>query len=267
VLKNRWFRAVACVACVLLHAYPSSAQGLQTAVLTGTVTSADGVALPGVTVTASSAALLGSRSETTDVNGVYSIKGLPAGSYSVLFELSNFNPARRDGVALTVGGTIEVNPNMSLAARTETITVTAEAPSSLATVATGQSLTKAAIDGLPIGRRPSDVAELSPGLNSNTFTAGQLAVSGAFGFDNIFMVDGVDINDTVNGTANNLYIEDAIENTTVLTNGISAEYGRFSGGVVNLVTKSGSNRFSGSVRENLSNPAWITETPIERSRL
>ena len=265
MLKNRWFRAVACVACVLLHAYPSSAQGLQTAVLTGTVTSADGVALPGVTVTASSAALLGNRSETTDVNGVYSIKGLPAGSYSVLFELSNFNPARRDGVALTVGGTIAVNANMSLAARTETITVTAEAPSSLATVATGQSLTKAAIDGLPIGRRPSDVAELSPGLNSNTFTAGQLAVSGAFGFDNIFMVDGVDINDTVNGTANNLYIEDAIENTTVLTNGISAEYGRFSGGVVNLVTKSGSNRFSGSVRENLSNPAWITETPIERS--
>jgi hypothetical protein len=265
VLKNGWFLAVACVACVLLHAYPSSAQGLQTAVLTGIVTSPDGAALPGVTVTVSSAALLGSRAETTDLNGIYSIKGLPAGSYSVLFELSNFSPARRDGVALTVGGTIEVNAKMSLAARTETVTVTAEAPSSLATVAAGQSLNKAAIDALPIGRRPVDIAELSPGLTTNTFTAGQLAISGAFGFDNVFMVDGVDVNDTINGTANNLYIEDAIESTTVLTDGISAEYGRFSGGVVNLVTRSGSNRFAGSVRENLSNPAWVIETPIERN--
>ena len=134
MLKNRWLRAVACLACVLIHAHPSRAQGLQTAVLTGTARSADGAALPGVTVTASSAALLGNRSETTDVNGVYSIKGLPAGSYSVLFELSNFSPARRDGVALTVGGTIEVNAKMSLAARTETVTVTAEAPPPITTI-------------------------------------------------------------------------------------------------------------------------------------
>ena len=166
---------------------------------------------------------------------------------------------------LTVGGTIEVNANMSLAARTETVTVTAEAPSTLTTVATGQSLSKKGeIDALPIGRRPVDIAELSPGLTTNTFIAGQLAISGAYGFDNVFMVDGVDVNDTINGTANNLYIEDAIQNTTVLTNGISAEYGRFSGGVVNLVTRSGGNMFSGSFRENLSNPAWISETPLER---
>ena len=79
------------------------------------------------------------------------------------------------------------------------------------------------------------------------------------------MIDGVDVNDTIIGTANNLYIEDAIENTTVLTNGISAEYGRFSGGVVNIVTRSGGNMFSGSFRENLSNPAWIQETPLEKS--
>ena len=78
------------------------------------------------------------------------------------------------------------------------------------------------------------------------------------------MVDGVDVNDTINGTANNLYIEDAIQNTTVLTNGISAEYGRFSGGVVNIVTRSGGNMFSGSFRENLSNPTWIGETPLEQ---
>ena len=71
----------------LLCAIPARAQGMQTAVLTGTATSADGVALPGVTVTASSPALLGDRTEVTDVNGVYAIKGLPAGTYSVTFDL------------------------------------------------------------------------------------------------------------------------------------------------------------------------------------
>ena len=264
-MMNRWFTAVVCLTGTLFCAIPAGAQGLQTAVLTGAATSADGIALPGVTVTAASPALLGDRFEVTDVNGVYSIKGLPAGTYSVTFDLANFKPARRDNVVLTVGGTIEVSANMSLAARTETVTVTAEAPSSLTTVATGKSLDKKSVDQLPVGRRPVDIAELSPGLTNNTFTTNQLAISGAYGFDNVFMVDGVDVNDTLLGTANNLYIEDAIENTTVLTNGISAEYGRFSGGVVNLVTKSGGNMFSGSFRENLSNPAWINETPLERT--
>ena len=69
------------------------------------------------------------------------------------------------------------------------------------------------------------------------------------------MVDGVDVNDNLFGTPNNLFIEDAIQETQVLTSGISAEYGRFSGGVINVVTKSGGNKFSGSVRVNLSNPS------------
>ena len=264
-MRKSWLAAVVCLTGTLLCAIPAGAQGVQTAVLTGAATSADGVALPGVTVTASSPALLGDRSEVTDVNGVYSIKGLPAGTYSVAFALDNFKPARRENVVLTVGGTIEVNANMSLAARTETVTVTAEAPSTLTTVATGKSLDKKQVDQLPLGRRPVDIAELAPGLTSNTVTTNQLAISGAYGFDNVFMVDGVDVNDTLNGTPNNLYIEDAIQSTTVLTNGISAEYGRFSGGVVNQITKSGGNMFSGSFRENLANPAWINETPLEKS--
>jgi hypothetical protein len=261
----KWFPVVVCLAGTLFCAMPADAQGVQTAVVTGSATSADGVALPGVTVTAASPVLLGERLAVTDVNGVYALKGLPAGTYSVMFDLANFKPARRDNVVLTVGGTIEVSANMSLAARTETVTVTAEAPSSLTTVATGQSLSTREIDALPIGRRPVDIAELTPGLTTNTFTVGQVAISGAYGFDNVFMIDGVDVNDTINGTANNLYIEDAVQNTTVLTNGISAEYGRFSGGVINIVTRSGGNMFGGSFRENLSNPAWIQETPLEKS--
>src|SRR5262245_63066410 len=79
------------------------------------------------------------------------------------------------------------------------------------------------------------------------------------------MINGVDINDNLFGTANNLFIEDAIQETNILTGAISAEYGRFSGGVINMITKSGGNAFSGSFRENLQNNGkWLDETPFER---
>ena len=77
------------------------------------------------------------------------------------------------------------------------------------------------------------------------------------------MVNGVDVNDNLFANAQNLFIEDAIEETQVLTSGISAEYGRFGGGVINAITKSGGNRFSGSGRVNFLNPKWSTETPFE----
>src|SRR6266545_64005 len=96
VVMNRSFAVVMCLTGTLLCAIPAGAQGVQTAVLTGATTSADGVALPGVTVSASSPTLLGDRTDVTDVNGVYSIKGLPAGTYAVTFDLDNFRPARRE---------------------------------------------------------------------------------------------------------------------------------------------------------------------------
>ena len=77
------------------------------------------------------------------------------------------------------------------------------------------------------------------------------------------MVNGVDVNDNLFANPQNLFIEDAIEETQVLTSGISAEYGRFGGGVVNAITKSGGNKFSGSGRVNFLNPKWSTETPFE----
>ncbi len=90
-----------------------------------------------------------------------------------------------------------------------------------------------------------------------------MTIAGAFAYDNVFLINGVDVNDNIFGTNNNLFIEDAIEETQVLTSGISAEYGRFSGGVVNVVTKRGGDIFSGSYRHNLSNASWTDETPFE----
>jgi len=253
------------LALVLIAPAPLAlAQGVQSGTVTGLVTSSDGAPLPGVTVVATSPALQQERLATTDVNGVYYLRALPPGDYQVQFALDGFQTATRTGIAVAVGGTTELDATLGVAAVTELVTVTAEAPSPLAAPSTARNVTKASLDALPISRRPTDVAELAPGLTANTFNAGQLAIGGAFGFDNLFMVNGVDTNDNVFGTQNNLFIEDAVQEVSVLTAGAPASYGRFSGGVINVVTRSGGNTFSGSVRETFSNPRWITETPRAR---
>ena len=261
-MKQKLVGHAFCVVLLLLLAAPAvHAQGLQTGTMTGIVTSQDDAPLPGVTVTASSPALQDTREAVTDLNGVYYLRALPPGTYTVQFTLAGFQGAIRGGVAVSLGGTANVHATLPVAAQSEIVTVTAEAPSVLATTATGRNFTKAAIDALPVGRRPTDVAELAPGLTANTFNAGQLAIGGGFGYDNLFMVNGVDSNDNVFGTQNNLFIEDAVQEVSVLTGGVPASYGRFSGGVINVITRSGGNTFSGSFRQNLSNPAWIRETP------
>jgi hypothetical protein len=249
---------------LLLSSVPGQAQGLQSGTIAGLITSSDDAPLPGVTVVATSPALQQTRTTISDVNGVFSLHALPPGEYVVQFTIDGFQSATRTGVRVAVGGTTEIQATLGVATQTELVTVTAEALSPLAAPTTARNLTKATIDALPVSRRPTDIAELAPGLTGNTFNAGQLAVSGAFGFDNLFMVNGVDTNDNVFGTQNNLFIEDAVQEVAIVTAGVPASYGRFSGGVINVVTRSGSNTFSGSYRQNLSNPQWVAETPRER---
>src|SRR5262245_11521284 len=262
---KRLFAVLACL-IALASGTRAYAQGAQTGTITGTVQSADGLSLPGVTVTATSPSLQGIRSAVTDVNGVYVIKGLPPGHYTVNFEISSFRPATNDTIDLTVGGTAEANQTMSLASVSETVYVVAQStPAALASPTVSQSYAKRELEALPVGRTPAQIADLAPGLTSNSPNVGQVNISGATAFDNVFMINGVDINDNLFGTANNLFIEDAIQETNILTGAISAEYGRFSGGVINMVTKSGGNTFSGSFRENFTNPKWIDETPRQKA--
>jgi outer membrane receptor protein involved in Fe transport len=261
---QHWRVVAACLAATIAPCL-AHAQGVQTGTITGIVRSFDGLSLPDVAVTATSAALQGERSAVTDVNGVYYLRALPAGTYVVSFDLANFQASSRDNVDVNLGGVAQVNATMSPATVVETVTVTAAAPSLAADVTTSQTYVKSEVDALPVGRRPYEIAALAPGLTTNAFSAGQVVIGGAFGFDNVFMVDGVDVNDNIFGSANDLFIEDAIQQTSVLAHGISAAYGRFSGGVVQVVTKSGGNVFSGSFRENLSNPAWIGETPRQKA--
>jgi hypothetical protein len=248
---------------LVLAGHTAHAQGVQSGTIAGIVSSQDQAPLPGVTITATSPALPDARETVSDLNGVYYLRALPPGTYTLQFALTGFQTALRDGVAVSLGGTADVHATLPIATRTEVVTVTAEPPSVVVTTTTGRNAGKRTIDALAVGRRPTDVAELAPGLTANTFNAGQLAIAGSFGYDNLFMVNGVDTNDNIFGSQNNLFIEDAVQEVSVLTGGVPASYGRFSGGVVNVITRSGGNTFSGSFRQNLSNPAWIAETPRE----
>lgn len=244
----------------------ASAQGVQTGTLQGTATDTQGGVLPGVTVSVESTALQGVRTTVTDDNGVYVLRGLPAGAYTIKFDLSGFQPVSQKA-EVRVGSPSQVDASLGVAGQAENITVSANPIEAVVTsTASTANFKYNEIQTLPSGRNPQAIAQLSPGLTTNTPNAGQITISGAFAYDNVFLVDGVDVNDNLFGTQNNLFIEDAIEETQILTSGISAEYGRFSGGVVNVVTKSGGDLFSGTFRANLANDSWQKRSPFEESR-
>jgi hypothetical protein len=254
------------LALAIAWASAARAQGLQTGQLQGTVTDSGGLVLPGVTVTVTSPALQGTRDAVTDANGNYILRGLPAGDYTVRFELSSFK-TQEQKATIELGQPKEVNATLPVAGVAESVQVTADNIESAVTTTTGGgNYTATEVNALPVARTIQGIALLAPGVNANTPNRGQLAISGSFAYDNTFLVDGVDINDNLFGTHNQLYIEDAIDQTQVLTSGISAEYGRFSGGVVNAITKSGGDLFSGSYRMNLTNDKWTGLTPFERDR-
>ncbi len=105
------------------------------------------------------------------------------------------------------------------------------------------NFTQELIATLPTVRDINAILLLAPAVHP-TGPGGAFSIAGSVSFENLFLVNGVTINENLRGQAYDLYIEDAIQETTVATGGVSAEFGRFSGGVVNIITKSGGNRFS-----------------------
>src|SRR5262249_42604916 len=122
------------------------------------------------------------------------------------------------------------------------------------------------INQLPTNRSIDSTLLMAPAVHP-TGPGGAYSIGGATSFESLFLVNGVTVNENLRGQAIDLYIEDAIQETTVATSGISAEFGRFSGGVVNIVTKSGGNTFSGSFRDTLYNDRWRTLTPYEETTI
>ncbi|MDQ3280657.1 MAG: TonB-dependent receptor [Acidobacteriota bacterium] len=251
------------IALVLTLLVASVAFAQTTSTLVGTVTT-DGSPLPGATVTITSPNMQGSRTTVTGDAGGYSFTGLPPGTYTVRFELQGMRTATRT-TQIGVGQTGRADATLTVEAMAESITVTAAAASVLETPTVSQNLDAELVDELPIQRTVLAAAALAPGVNTSTLSNGQLSISGSPGYDNKIMVNGVAITESVRSQAQSLFIEDAIQETTVMTAGISAEYGGFTGGVVNSITKSGGNQFSGSLRDSFTNPTWTAENPLQRA--
>lgn len=262
-------KAVACgltLALLWIWGLPAFGQGNPTAKLSGRVTSGKD-ALPGVKVTVSSPNLQGIKSTTTSNSGDYLFPSLPAGEYTVTFERDGLATEKQE-LKLAAAQSSTLDTEMAAAAVTEEIVVTGSLESISASTQAATTYTKNLVDELPAGRTINQIVALSPGVQPNgpgkdTGTGlGAITISGAPSYENLFLLNGVVLNENLRGQAFDLYIEDAVQETTTATAGVSAEYGRFSGGVVNIITKSGGNKFSGSLRTTLNNQTWQEKTAL-----
>lgn len=245
-----------------LVALPLFAQSNPTGTLTGHVT--DGkVALPSVAVSVTSPTLQGTRTTLTAGTGDYILTFLPAGEYKVRFELSGFQTLETT-IKLSAAQISRLDADMPAVKVAEEVTVTGTYETISSSGQAASTVTQDLLNKLPTGRTPVTAVFLAPGVvtGPNNYAM----ISGAMQYENLYLVNGVSIQDNVRNTPHQLYIEDAVQETTTQTSGISAEYGRFAGGVVNTLTKSGGNEMHGSLRDSLSSDKWAAETPKTTSR-
>ena len=252
------WRLPAVCAAVLLLSSSLLAQGTGGSI-TGTVTTA-GNPLPGVTVSVVSSSLQGTRSTVSGEAGGYNIPGLPPGMYDVTFELEGMQRLTRR-VRVELAQTARADADLKVSAVSESVTVTAEAPSVMETPQVVTTFDAQTIDELPVNRSIRETTLLAPGVTDGG-PNNQIVIGGAQSFDSLFLVNGVVVNENLRGQPHDLFIEDAIQETTILRGAVSAEFGRFTGGVVTTLTKSGGNEFSGSFRDTITNDDWTERTPF-----
>jgi hypothetical protein len=252
-------RLLVLVGVASLAAASALSQTIPLSTLSGKVT-AGGGGIPGVTVTVKSPNLQGTRTTVTSAAGDYIFPRLPPGDYTVTFELPGMQTATRE-VTLTAARDDRLEVALAPARIAESVTVTAETAMAAAveTTQVSTNFKQDLIDNLPVGRTLAAVTLLAPGVNSNG-PGGNTIISGAMSFDSLYLVNGAIVNENLRGQPHNLFIEDAIQETTVLTGGVPAEYGHFTGGVVSAITKSGGNSLHGSFRTSLTKESWTAKT-------
>lgn len=236
-------RALAGVACFLLLASPAAAQ-LDTATAIGVVSDPQGGVLPGATVTARNTATGFTRSTVTDGQGRYRLAALPPGTYDLTAELSGFTTAQQTGLTFALGAESVVNFELAVGGLTETVSVTSAVPVVQTTTSAVESrLDRETIDLLPlIGRNYESLLRLAPGAQSSNGTS----FTGSRGRSNQWNIDGVDNSEDISGYSRQSLALDSVQEVQVLVTGFKAEYGQASGGVINVVTRSGSNDLRGS---------------------
>ncbi len=245
------------------------------ATLTGTVTDSSGAVIPGVEVVIKNEATNEVRTVKVGSAGVYSAPNLLPGTYDVSVTAPGFQTTEQKGIVLTVGGEQLFNVKLQVGQVTQTIEVTDEAPAvQLANSVIGGVVDNRTVQELPLnGRDWTSLATLQPGVDSmGTIQANtgspdrarrgyglQLSISGTRPTQNNYRIDGISVNDYTNGGPGSVSGAtlgvDAVQEFSVLTSNYSAEYGRTSGGVVNTLTKSGTNQLHGSAYEFFRNSA------------
>lgn len=235
-----------------------------TAEINGRVVDAQGGVLPGVTVTATSPDTGYVRNVVTRADGTFALPLLPPGTYEVVAELGGFGTFKQT-VRPTVGASITMNVTLQVAGLQEQVTVSAAAPT-IETSATVRTTTvdQEAIQSLPInGRRFQDFITLTPTVQVDT-SRGQLSFAGQRGINSNVSIDGADYNQPFFGgirggeRSNNAFTipQEAIKEFQVVASGYSAEFGRSTGGLVNAITKSGTNSANGSLFYVNRNKDW-----------
>src|SRR5262245_26411583 len=244
------------------------------ATLSGTVTDATGAVIPGVTISIKNRATGIARNVTSDEAGFYSAPNLQAGNYDITATQAGFSTVMQSNIELTVGAQQQLNISMKVGQGAELVEVTEAAP----LVQLTSSTISAEIDSKQIleiplnGRDWASLATLSPGvtglngevqlpfesgaLRGNRGFGSQLSISGGRPTQNNYRLDGLSIADYTNGSGSVVGVTlgvDAIQEFSVITGNYSAEYGRTSGGVINAISKSGTNEFHGDVYEFLRN--------------
>jgi outer membrane receptor protein involved in Fe transport len=234
--------------------------------ITGTVKDDQGKPIVGATVEVTSTALKIQRQTTTEEKGEFLFALLPTGAYTVTVSAVGRQP-QVVTLQLSIGQTVPLDLELAPGeAVKEEITVTGTA-SDLETTETGARLSYTRdIEQLPVlNRTLESVAQLAPNISFGP-TPGTISIAGAPSFDTTVLLDGAEVSDPYFGASPIVYLEDAVDELQVLTSGVSARYGRFQGGIINAVTKSGTNDFKGTLRSELSNQAWNSSTPLNEDR-
>jgi hypothetical protein len=262
--------AMIAVCALALPGTPAAAQQT-TGSIYGRITDAQKAAVPGVTVTAKSAATGFTRTEVTDAEGTYRLNGLPVGTYDLRAELSGFSPYELKTVVVNVGQTTDVNVDLKVAGVAENVSVTAESP----LIQTGNSSVGGVVDigrieSLPLnGRQFANLAATIPGVglgfHSDPTKSSQYSpqIAGGNGRNLNYQIDGGDNNDDTVGGLLQLYPLEAIQEFNFITQRYKAEYGRSNGGVMNIVTKSGTNNWQGSFFELFRDTKMNAKTETE----
>ena len=245
------------------------------ATLTGTISDASGAVVPNAQISIKNVATGQERIFTTDAAGFYSSPNLLPGQYVVTVTAPGFSTEVRSGITLTVGGQQLLNFTMKVGEVSQKVEVTTEAPAIQLTSSTISGVVNQTdVVQLPLnGRDWTQLATLQPGVDSvNSIQANtgskdrarrgygaQLSISGSRPQQNNYRVDGISVNDYSNGGPGSVEGStlgvDAVEEFSVLTSNYSAEYGRTSGGVINAISRQGTNLFHGDIYEFLRNNA------------